>query len=85
MPSMSHTDTVLRDVFLAQDMKRRQTNYAHSGFVCAFFMERAHRPGFRRIIREIYCGENRTGMIKEFISEDLDALDKEFKAFFKKF
>jgi len=85
MLDMGQTDTVLRDAFLSQEMTRRQTNYAQAGFVCAFFMGRAHRSGFRRVIREVYCGDNRTGLIREFISEDLAALEREFQAFFKKF
>ena len=82
---VSRFDEILGAEFVATDMNQRRTNYVESGFLVMFLAGGKHRPGYRRLVREAYCGENRPGLIREMISSDLPALDREFRKFLRSF
>ncbi|MHC4860680.1 MAG: tetratricopeptide repeat protein, partial [Planctomycetota bacterium] len=78
-------DGIPRSEFVSPDMNQRRTSYVESGFLVMFLAQGKHRPGFRRLVREAYCGKNRPGLIRELVSEDLEGLDREFGKFLRSF
>jgi len=76
-------DRIGRRAFLGSDMEDRRIRYAQAGFFAMFLLEGKREGAFRRLVREVYCGENRAGLISGTTGEDAKALDRAFRRFLR--
>jgi hypothetical protein len=74
-------DRIGRQDFLGNGMEDRRIRYAQAGFFSMFLVDGKRSGAFRRLVREVYCGKNRAGLISETTGEDAKALDREFRRF----
>ena len=81
MLSVVELDRIGREAFLGRDMNTRRIRYAQAGFLTMFLLDGKRAGALRRLVREVYCGENRTGLIREKTGEDPKKIDREFRRF----